>query len=76
MLETGLTVQVPEYIKQGERIKVNTESGDFPLPGLVSRHALASGFDSPIPRGWEGHALARPRSGERSYVAEFTRWRA
>lgn len=28
-LETGLVVQVPEYIKEGERIKVSTESGDF-----------------------------------------------
>lgn len=29
LLETGLTVQVPEYIKEGERIKVNTETGQF-----------------------------------------------
>ncbi|MBX3421860.1 MAG: elongation factor P [Pirellulaceae bacterium] len=29
VLETGLTVQVPEYIKQGEKIKVSTESGEF-----------------------------------------------
>ena len=28
-LETGLTVAVPEYIKQGERIKVDTRTGDF-----------------------------------------------
>lgn len=28
-LETGLTVNVPEYIKQGERIKVDTRTGDF-----------------------------------------------
>lgn len=28
-LETGLTVSVPEYIKQGERIKVDTRTGDF-----------------------------------------------
>ena len=28
-LETGLVVQVPEYIKQGERIKVDTRTGDF-----------------------------------------------
>ena len=28
-LETGLQVQVPEYIKQGERIKVDTRTGDF-----------------------------------------------
>lgn len=28
-LETGLTVQVPEYIKQGERIKVDTRTGEF-----------------------------------------------
>lgn len=28
-LETGLTVQVPEYLKQGERIKVDTRTGDF-----------------------------------------------
>lgn len=28
-LETGLVVQVPEYLKQGERIKVDTRSGDF-----------------------------------------------
>jgi len=28
-LETGFVVQVPEYIKQGERIKVDTRSGEF-----------------------------------------------
>ena len=28
-LETGLVVQVPEYLKQGERIKVDTRSGEF-----------------------------------------------
>ncbi|TWU32911.1 elongation factor P [Novipirellula artificiosorum] len=28
-LETGLVVQVPEYIKQGERVKVDTRTGDF-----------------------------------------------
>ncbi len=28
-LETGLVVQVPEYIKQGERVKVDTRTGQF-----------------------------------------------
>jgi elongation factor P len=28
-LETGLVVQVPEFIKQGERIKVDTRTGEF-----------------------------------------------
>ena len=28
-LETGFIVQVPEYLKQGERVKVDTRSGDF-----------------------------------------------
>lgn len=28
-LETGFVVQVPEYLKQGERIKVDTRTGDF-----------------------------------------------
>ncbi len=28
-LETGLVVQVPEYLKQGERVKVDTRSGEF-----------------------------------------------
>lgn len=28
-LETGLTVNVPEYLSQGERIKVDSRSGDF-----------------------------------------------
>lgn len=28
-LETGLMVQVPEYMKQGERIKVDTRTGEF-----------------------------------------------
>lgn len=28
-LETGLTLQVPEHIKQGERIKVDTRTGQF-----------------------------------------------
>ena len=28
-LETGLTVQVPEYIKEGEKIKVDTRTGEF-----------------------------------------------
>jgi elongation factor P len=29
IMETGLTVQVPEYIKEGERIKVDTRTGEF-----------------------------------------------
>jgi elongation factor P len=28
-LETGLTLQVPEYIKEGERIKVDSRTGEF-----------------------------------------------
>ena len=28
-LETGLVVQVPEYIKEGEQIKVDTRTGEF-----------------------------------------------
>jgi elongation factor P len=28
-LETGLVVQVPEYLKEGERVKVDTRSGQF-----------------------------------------------
>ena len=28
-LETGLVIQVPEYLKQGETIKVDTRSGDY-----------------------------------------------
>ncbi len=28
-LETGLVVQVPEYLKQGETIKVDTRTGDY-----------------------------------------------
>jgi elongation factor P len=28
-LETGLQVQVPEYIKQGEKIKVDTRTGEY-----------------------------------------------
>ena len=28
-LQTGLIVQVPEYLKQGERIKVDTRTGEF-----------------------------------------------
>lgn len=29
VMETGLIVQVPEYIKEGERIKVDTRTGEF-----------------------------------------------
>lgn len=29
ILQTGLTVQVPEYISQGERVKVDTRSGEY-----------------------------------------------
>ncbi len=29
VLETGISIQVPEYLKEGERIKVDTRSGDF-----------------------------------------------
>jgi elongation factor P len=28
-LETGLVIQVPEYISNGEHVKINTESGKF-----------------------------------------------
>lgn len=28
-LETGITIQVPPFIKQGERIRVNTEDGSY-----------------------------------------------
>lgn len=29
LLETGLSIQVPEYLKQGEKIKVDTRTSDF-----------------------------------------------
>ena len=28
-LETGLVIQVPEYLSQGERVKVDTRTGDY-----------------------------------------------
>ncbi len=28
-LETGLVVQVPEYLKEGERVKIDTRTGEF-----------------------------------------------
>lgn len=28
-LETGITIKVPAYIKSGEKVKVNTETGEF-----------------------------------------------
>jgi elongation factor P len=28
-LETGLVVQVPEYLAEGERVKVDTRSGQY-----------------------------------------------
>jgi elongation factor P len=28
-VETGLTIQVPEYIKEGEKVKVDTRTGEF-----------------------------------------------
>ncbi len=28
-LETGVTIQVPEYLKQGEKIKIDTRTGEF-----------------------------------------------
>jgi elongation factor P len=28
-LETGLIVQVPEYLSQGEKIKVDSRTGEF-----------------------------------------------
>ena len=28
-LETGMEVQVPEYLKEGERVKVDTRSGEY-----------------------------------------------
>ncbi len=29
VLETGLEIQVPEYLKEGERVKVDTRDGTF-----------------------------------------------
>ena len=29
VLETGLTVQIPEYLKEGEVVKVDTRSGEY-----------------------------------------------
>lgn len=29
VLETGLVIQVPEYISEGETVKVDTRSGEF-----------------------------------------------
>lgn len=29
VLETGITIQVPEYLKEGERVKVDTRTGEF-----------------------------------------------
>jgi elongation factor P len=28
-METGITIQVPLFIKEGEMIKVNTETGEY-----------------------------------------------
>jgi elongation factor P len=28
-LETGLEIRVPPFIKEGERVKVSTENGEF-----------------------------------------------
>ncbi len=28
-LETGIFVQVPEYLKQGEKIKIDTRTGEY-----------------------------------------------
>ena len=28
-METGLTVQVPQFVNDGEKIKVNTDSGEY-----------------------------------------------
>ena len=28
-LETGLEIQVPEYLEQGERVRVDSRTGDF-----------------------------------------------
>ena len=28
-VETGLTVQVPEYLKEGEKIKIDTRTGEY-----------------------------------------------
>jgi elongation factor P len=28
-LETGFVIQVPEYLKEGERVKVDTRTGEF-----------------------------------------------
>ena len=29
ILETGLTISVPQFITEGERVKVNTDSGEY-----------------------------------------------
>jgi elongation factor P len=29
VLQTGLRIQIPEYLKQGERIKVDTRTGEY-----------------------------------------------
>ena len=36
-LETGLVVQVPEYLSEGERIKVDTRTGEYLVAGIVQR---------------------------------------
>jgi elongation factor P len=28
-METGLTVHIPEYLKEGELIRIDTRTGDF-----------------------------------------------
>jgi elongation factor P len=28
-LETGITIQVPPFVKEGDRIRVNTEDGSY-----------------------------------------------
>jgi elongation factor P len=28
-VETGITIMVPQFVSQGEKIKVNTDSGDY-----------------------------------------------
>ena len=63
-LETGLIVQVPDYLTPGERIKVDTRSGEF--LSRVARHAAwrgsverTSATGSAVPLEEPGEAIGR-----------------
>ena len=65
-LETGVVVQVPLFIDEGEKVRVDTRSGEYVSPRLAQRH----GAGTRTPGSCPGRTTAPPSRRARRRSAE------